>query len=848
MLLLNFSFYRMRLKYVVFVVLLGMFYLFSNAVYASVNLKPVNGYSNITLEMSLKPFKKNDKAYIRSVCQHAFKQWQSLLQHADTVSVMLWTSDGSEILDYSGDLNQELEWAKYIGNPNAPHPINSGPRSLTLHDRAYTYIEEPPVFSYGDLKFIVQTIKEEGRKATGKPIRVGATFDPGPEFAISTFKYKRHPEICMANTMGTKSFVVCYATLNADDHHYAAYPDGIPQGTLFGTFLGKQSTAFLGDLGFDYLWLSNGFGFGMETWNTIGAIFDGKEFHGEKMRDIQSKILLFWTSFREGCPDFRVETRGTNLSAGIDLARDGVDLKSIYNGNFNILPPPNSPWAALDGDFGLELTGFMSRMAELPDDRYIFRFYTHDPWWANSPWLDRYGRESHDIYMPMAVTRINSKGEIKLPTHLNFLSIDDSYGNMPDQVPDEVIPHILQARRNAPDAAGQVVWVYPFDEYHHYAFNDPSRLEEIFYGDWFVRQAINDGFPMNTVVSTTNFASLMQQGSKVFDASVLVTVVPDEGSNVEKQLINFVKKGGKLMLYGPAGHASREFLDFINVKLTEPIAGTFKLKSNLRQDQVKLATKIRHDANMSGGGIETLISNKKDKATRIMATVSQGSKKRDVVVLRENKDWNGGAVCYVRGTNSATYTGGMLLSNDDPGEWFIGGSMMRYALADMGYTVLFNKKEAGLRNPVNCISKHGNGYYFSGYVPNQTIEQHFRFPQGAPVFTGTETLLVNGSSTYRMPKSWNKECRVFVEQEDGIVACREMAPVEFNVKRKIGITGLRNATVRIYPEGGDEYYKAMPQNNHYPAEEIILESKKGSGFDGNYYEYTNVNGELVITW
>jgi hypothetical protein len=99
-----------------------------------------------------------------------------------------------------------------------------------------------------------------------------------------------------------------------------------------------------------------------------------------------------------------------------------------------------------------------------------------------------------------------------------------------------------------------------------------------------------------------------------------------------------------------------------------------------------------------------------------------------------------------------------------------------------------------------------------------------------------------------MPKSWNKECRVFVEQEDGIVACREMAPVEFNVKRKIGITGLRNATVRIYPEGGDEYYKAMPQNNHYPAEEIILESKKGSGFDGNYYEYTNVNGELVITW
>jgi len=56
-----------------------------------------------------------------------------------------------------------------------------------------------------------------------------------------------------------------------------------------------------------------------------------------------------------------------------------VDFKSIYNGNFNILPPPNSPWAALDGDFGLELTGFMSRMAELPDERYIFDFIRMTP-------------------------------------------------------------------------------------------------------------------------------------------------------------------------------------------------------------------------------------------------------------------------------------------------------------------------------------------------------------------------------------------------------------------------------------------------------------------------------------
>lgn len=359
----------------------------------------IQNFGNVTLEMSLKPFKQNTPEYIREVCRTMFRQWTPLLSHADTVSILLWTSDGSEILDYTGDPNQPLEWGMYAGNPNAPHAVNSGPKELNLHQRAYTYIADPPAFTYGDLRFIIATLKEVGRRETGKVIRVGETFDPGPEFAKSPFKYERHPEICMANTLGAKSFVCCYATLNADERSYASYPDGIPQGTPLGTFLGKQSHRFLADMGFDYFWLSNGFGFGMETWNTVGAIFDGNCFRGERMPEIQQKILDFWTTFRKECPDVPIETRGTNLSAGIDLARDGVDLRSIYRGGFNLLPPPNSPWAALDGDFGLELTGYMSRISEIPDCRYLFRYYTHDPWWANTPWLDRYGREAHDIYL-----------------------------------------------------------------------------------------------------------------------------------------------------------------------------------------------------------------------------------------------------------------------------------------------------------------------------------------------------------------------------------------------------------------------------------------------------------------
>lgn len=655
--------------------------------------KRIQSFNDIHLEMSLKPFKVNNRDSIDQVCRNVFIQWAPLLRHADTISVMLWTADGSEILNYTGDDNQRLEWSQYVGNPNTDHEVNSGPKELSLHQRAYDYIPNPPQYTYGDLKYIVSALKRHGERLTGKVVRIGETFDPGPEFAKSEFKYKKHPEICMGNTMGAKTFVCCYATLNEDKEHYAGYPSGIPQGTPFGTFFGKQSQHFLTDMGFDFLWFSNGLGFGMETWGSTGAVFDGKQFHPEKLNDTREKITDFWNKFRAECPDIRIETRGTNISVGADLAKDGVDLKAIYNGNFNLLPPPNSPWAALDGNFGLELAGYMSRISELPDDRYLFRYYIHDPWWANSPWLDRYGREAHDIYLPMAVARIDREGKVKLPTHFTLLTIDDSYGNMPEQVPSEMIPHLLQGRRTAPDQPGLIVWVYPFDEYHDWAHKQPERVKEIYYGDWFIQQAINDGFPLNTVVSTGNFVELMKAGKKTFDESILVSIVPDAGSDLEKQLIQFVKKGGKLFVYGPSSHASQKFLDFLNIKQVEPISGEMRVQTQLRSDLIKTpgSSILRHNEDMSGGGIETLVNNTSDPSTKVLAQAFMGAQKRDIAIQRQEKDWNGGMVVYLRGTNSATYRGGHLLTPDNPKQRFNGSSLLRYSLNNMGYSVYFDK-------------------------------------------------------------------------------------------------------------------------------------------------------------
>ncbi|WP_339789633.1 hypothetical protein [uncultured Imperialibacter sp.] len=812
----------------------------------------VKRFNNITLELSLKPFKKNDKQYIEDACKEIFAGWGSLVRHADTVSLMLWTADGSEILDYSGSLDQRLEWARYIGNPNAEHEVNSEPENenLSVHQRAFTYLDDTPDFNYGDLKYIVSTLKRVGETMTGKPVRVGATFDPGPEFAKSPFKYEKHPEICMGSTMGSKTFVVCYSTLNEDSDSYAGFPNGIKQDTPFGTFFGSQSQHFLTDLGFDYLWLSNGFGFGMETWSATGALFDGEKFYPEKFSDVQEKIVNFWTLFREQCPDFRIETRGTNLSTGIDLAADGVDLKSIYNGGFNLLPPPNSPWAALNGDFGLELAGYMSRIAELPDDRYLFRYYTHDPWWVNSPWLDRYGREAHDIYLPMSISTINSKGEAMLPTHLNFLTIDDSYGNMPVQVPDEVTPHILQARRNAPDQAGPVVWVYPFDEYHEWASVQPERLPEIYYGDWFIRQAINEGFPMNTVVSTGNFSQIRKDGKPTFDESVLVTIVPDAGSELEQQLMAFVKAGGQLMIYGPVGNGSKEFLDFMNIKAEEPLAGEFAVQMAMNGDNIETKSPMvmQHPADLSGGGIETMVA-ARDNYTKVLAQVVQSGQKRDAVVYRQSPDWKGGAVCYVRGTNSVSYKGGHLLTPDDSEKWFSGPSLMRFGLGKLGYSITYDKSSGGIKDPINCISRHNNSFFFSGYLPNLTVEQAFKFPQGAPIIIGWETQLKNGASTYRFPKSFFEESRFFVEQEDGVISCFDIPLATKGTKRRIQLTGLKNAKVRFYPPTGvaGESVKVV-LNSSYPFGKGQLEGQSEGKFGGDYYLYENVTGQLVVSW
>lgn len=502
-------------------------------------------FENITLEMSLKPFKQTDTEYIRSVARGIFEQWHSLLRGRKCISVMLWIGDGSELLDYAGREEAVFEWCRYLGTANLPLLGVDEPQETSLHKRKQMYMENPPEMTYGILKNIVRVIKEEMRSAfpTSKT-RVGTTFDIGPEFAVSDFKYNRHPEICTGTKLGAFGFVDATSELRGDSRHYAAYPDGIPDGTQFGAFLGKQAQIFANDMGFDYLWLSNGLGFSSNPWDKTGKIFDGQSYRHEKLAQTKNRVMSFWKSFREACPGLPVETRGTNNSAGIDYATDGVPLHELYSANLGITAPPNSPWAAINDNFGLEIMGHMTRVCELPSERFPFRYYLHDPWWVNSPWYDRYDGAPCDIYLPMSISRITADGQVESANSLNILSIDNSFGNMPDACVNEPMPHILKAEKDIPDAPAPLVWVYPMREYT--TADSAEALREMNLCDNYVSDAINSGLPLCCVSSTDAF---LQHAPELYRNSIIITPVP-QNEEILSRLYDFSEQGINIIVYG----------------------------------------------------------------------------------------------------------------------------------------------------------------------------------------------------------------------------------------------------------------------------------------------------------
>lgn len=161
--------------------------------------------------------------------------------------VVFAVGNSDHILGYPGRVgwNTTVPWARYTENSLQPRrPGQQLPR-VAVSQQTLTYRQ---------IASIVRVLHEEARRA-GVRLTVLDQLDKNGEFTEIPFKTGKHPEI-FSKVWRTAGLLIA-APLTADPGPYAAYPSGIPAGTHSGTFIAKQTAAYVRDLGFDGIFLSN---------------------------------------------------------------------------------------------------------------------------------------------------------------------------------------------------------------------------------------------------------------------------------------------------------------------------------------------------------------------------------------------------------------------------------------------------------------------------------------------------------------------------------------------------------------------------------------------------------------
>lgn len=737
----------------------------------------------IVLETSLKPFVDLTAAGIRDTCATMLAQWEPLHRDAERLAVLFWTGDGDELIRWRGEIDDTLDWARYNGHCSLGYGRHPG--DPAGYQQAVPYRDPLPDLRYRHLQDIIATFKHLAASAYGKELACGTTIDPGPEFIHSKFKFEEHPEILTAGRDAPRAggfpFVIAYARLHADQGSYAGWPGGIPEGTSLGTFLGRQARLFCEAIGFDYLWLSNGMGYSHYPWAWLGETFDGQRFGCTDAVDEAARVVGFWSDWRAEAPDLPLEVRGTNYPVGFDLACDAAPHRRIESIAGLAAPPVNPPWGSRD--LGMEMASYLSRIAHLPGDHFDFRAYINDPWFWPNPWWDYYRREAFDIYAPLSCGRVTADGEVQAATSVAFLTIDTELGELNPETAIEVIPHVREALRTRPDAPGPLVWVYPYDE-RQADFTDPDRAALAWFGDAVARQAIGQGVPLNTVVSTT---ALQTVEVETWRDSILFCLLPREGEAAVPRLLELLDEGVGVVFYGPVTGADPAILQRLGLAAAEPLAGELILR--LADGEHPLY----HDPVLGAGPI--------------CAVPSGGGEGPEPVILASAGVADDERVYLMRRGKAAWFRGSLPLRLQhhfgravplNKAESYDPQRLLPNLLWDLGLGVqqLISAEDGTAANLF--IKRHDNGFWFCGHKPDASVVFELALPDGVPVCCELQTRIEDGLGWYFFDRTFHRECRVFVRQETGLVACKELLHPS-DVSRRLQITGLDDATVTVYP-------------------------------------------------
>lgn len=204
---------------------------------------------------------------------------ETILDHA--LTVVFATGNGDHILNYRGEsgIGDRFDWARYncfaqsdAGPDTVARSHNrewltrvreGGERSFNPYSAGPMVIMSEQTLDYTRLAALYESFRAESRKR-GLVLTLLEYLEPGPEFCRSEWKQNRHPEVSAgeANAGGhiVPGVIDVTLPLQADDHHYAAYPAGFPEGTIAGDFVAKQTGEFIRAFALDGVLLGNQFG------------------------------------------------------------------------------------------------------------------------------------------------------------------------------------------------------------------------------------------------------------------------------------------------------------------------------------------------------------------------------------------------------------------------------------------------------------------------------------------------------------------------------------------------------------------------------------------------------------
>lgn len=834
----------------------------------------------LTLEASPKAFYPIERKTTEQALETVFRQWSNLADHADEVALLWWFGAGEEILEFSGDMAQPVEWAKWLGFAEQHFTILKAcdPMGEALHGFDWMYRPDAGQLTLGDMRVFAEAAKAASRKVLGCEVKLGIPFDPGNEFCKSDFRDRRHPELLLSDK-GALRCVDATARMAADKgQSYAGFPEGIPEGLPFGTFFGRQCAAFFAAMPFDFLWLSNSFGFGRSPYagDAVSEFFDGKTFHLEKNHEVREAVVDFWRHFRAECPEIRVACRGTDYSAGINMINQATPYEHIYREAGWITPPPNTPWQAVTGNHGVSLAGVMTQLAAYPGHEFPYRCYMSDPWWLNSPWEDRYQMNPSDMYLTMGLSRLHENGQLDCVTDVNLVSLDTVWGELPERFPDTLIPHLKRALNERPSAAGPFVWVYPFEEFREALFDRKRDADAVLAGDANIIQALNRGLPLSTIVTPAGLQTALAEDAKALTGRVVISPVPEADTAWEQSLLDYVQSGGVVLCYGSAHRASDRFLQTIGLDLTGESIEGLKV-SWLSEPQTDtfseqgFARDLARPSIVTQGGLRE-VDGAADYESLAVATDVHG-RQRTLAGLR--RTGFGGAIGWVRGFSAFNEWGRGLAAVPDT-EAFPCAVLFRLVLDRLGWSFRYDRArvdsgspkrffgegaeendpggEREMPDPHNFYSQFTisrNGFVLTANSNDPDMTLKTRTPFGAPVLPYRHTRLMDGHSCFRFSEQpfLHGECRVFVEQEAGTLLYQNIPTAHPRFRLRRMLYGLHNATVRYFPKDGcfaNTRVLVNPNSHFTLGEERETAWQEHCGC--RCLVFRNVTGRISIGW